>query len=90
MVSEREQLAEQGMKQLFVCMSGNMGIAVLWGFRWLSESTCQAGDVDSTPGSGKSFGEGNGNPLQCSCLENSTDRGAWQATVREVARVRHD
>ena len=35
----------------------------------------------SIPGSGRSPGEGNGNPLQYSCLENSTDRGAWQATV---------
>ena len=35
-------------------------------------------------------GEGNGNPLQYSCLENSIDRGAWQATVHVVARVGHD
>ena len=38
---------------------------------------------------GRSPGEGNGNPLQYSCLENSTDRGAWQATVHELLRVRH-
>ena len=37
-----------------------------------------------------SFGEGNGNPLQYSCLENPMDRGAWQATVHGVTRVRHD
>ena len=36
-------------------------------------------DVDSTPGSGRSPGEGNGNPLQYSCLENLMDRGAWWA-----------
>ena len=42
------------------------------------------------PGSGRSFGEGNGNPLQYSCLENPMDRGAWQATVHGVARVGHD
>ena len=36
------------------------------------------------------LGEGNGNPLQYSCLENPMDKGAWQATVHEVARVRHD
>ena len=35
-------------------------------------------------------GEGNGNPLQYSCLENPMDRGAWQATVHGVTRVRHD
>ena len=39
---------------------------------------------------GRSPGEGNGNPLQYSCLENPTDRGAWQATVHGVAKVRHD
>ena len=39
---------------------------------------------------GRSPGEGNGNPLQCYCPENPTDRGAWRATVHGVARVRHD
>ena len=42
-------------------------------------SACNAGDLGSTPGSGRSSGEGNGNPLQYSCLVNSMDRGAWQA-----------
>ena len=42
-----------------------------------TESTCNAGDAGSIPGSGRSPGEGNGNPLQYSCLENATDRGAW-------------
>ena len=41
-------------------------------------------------GSGKSPGEGNGNPLQYSCLETAMDRGAWQATVHGIARLRHD
>ena len=45
-----------------------------------------AGDAGSIPGSGRSPGEGNGNPLQYSCLGNSMDRGAWQATVHEVAK----
>ena len=40
-----------------------------------------AGDVGLIPGPGRSPGEGNDNPLQYSCLENSTDRGGWQATV---------
>ena len=44
-----------------------------------------AGDVHLIPGSGRSPGEGNGNPLQYSCLENSMDRGAWRATVHGVA-----
>ena len=42
-------------------------------------------DVGPIPGSGKSPGEGHGNPLQYSCLENPVDRGAWQATVYSVA-----
>ena len=51
------------------------------------ESSCNAGDtgdVGLIPGWGRSAGEGNGNPLQYSCLENSMDRRAWQATVYRV------
>ena len=47
-----------------------------------------AGDVSLTPGWGRFPGEGNGNPLQYSCLENSMDRGAWWATVHRVANSR--
>ena len=54
------------------------------------ESTCNAGDQGLIPGLGRSPGEGNGYPLHCSCLENPMDRGAWQAIVHGVARVRHD
>ena len=50
------------------------------------ESACEAGDQDSIPGLGRSSGEGNGNPLQYSCLENSMDRGAWRATVHGLAQ----
>ena len=50
------------------------------------ESACNAGDAVSIPGSGRSPGEGNGNPFQYSCLENSMDRGTWQATVHGVAK----
>ena len=46
------------------------------------ESACSAGDLGSVLGSGRSPGEGNGYPLQYSCLEKSTDRGAWWATVQ--------
>ena len=49
------------------------------------ESTCSAGDQGSNPGLGRSPGEGNGCPLQYSCLKNPIDRGAWQATVHGVA-----
>ena len=44
------------------------------------ESVCNLGDQGLIPGSKRSPGEGNGSPLQCSCLENSVDRGAWRAT----------
>ena len=54
------------------------------------ESACNAGDLSSIPGLGRSLGEGNVNPLQYSCLENPMDRGAWWATVHGVTRVRHD
>jgi len=54
------------------------------------ESTCNAGDLGSIPGSGRSPGIGNGYPHQYSCLENSIDRGAWQATVHEAKSVGHD
>ena len=50
------------------------------------ESACSVGDQGSIPGSARSPGEGNGNPLQYSCLENTMDRGAWQATVHEVTK----
>ena len=50
------------------------------------ESACNAGDLSSVPGLGRSPGEGNGNLLQYSCLENSMDRGAWWATVHGVVK----
>ena len=45
-----------------------------------------SGDLGSIPGSGRSPGEGHGDPLQYSCLKNSVDRGAWQATVQRVTK----
>ena len=59
---------------------------------WLigKESACNAGDVGSITESGRSPGEGNGNPLAYSCLENPTDRGTWQATVHGVRESGHD
>ena len=53
------------------------------------ESTCNAedmGGMGSIPGLGRSNGVGNDNPLQCACLENSMDRGAWWATAHEVIK----
>ena len=50
------------------------------------ESACNVGDPSSVPGSGRSPGEGNGNPFPYSCLENSMGRGTWQAPVHGVAK----
>ena len=50
----------------------------------VKESTCSAGDPGLTPGSGKSAAEGDGYPLQCSCLESPMDRGAQWTTVHGV------
>ena len=61
----------------------------LWGFPGGSdgkESVCNAGDSGSIPELGRSPREGNGNPLQYSCLENAMNRGAWWATVHGVAK----
>ena len=53
------------------------------------ESVCNAGDLGSIPGSGRSPGERNGSPLQYSCLENPVDSRVWHAIVHRVARVGH-
>ena len=52
------------------------------------ESACSAGDQGSIPGLGRSPGEGNGDPLQYSCLENPMGGGVWQATVHGVTKSR--
>ena len=52
------------------------------------EYACSVGDLSSIPGLGRFPGEGNGNPLQYSGLENSMDRGAWQAIVHGVTKSR--
>ena len=51
------------------------------------ESACNVGDLGSFLGLGRSPEEGNDNPLQCSCLENHTDRGDWRATVHGIAEL---
>ena len=57
---------------------------------WFSdkESACSAEVADLISGSGRYPGEGNGNPLQYSCLKNPMDRGGWQATVHSVTKSR--
>ena len=71
------------MSRIFMPASFNLKLP--W---WLSgkESNCNAGDVGSVLGLGRSPVEGYGKPLQYSCLENPIDRGAWWATVHEVTK----
>ena len=52
------------------------------------ESACNVGDWGVIPGHGRAPGGGNGNPVQCSCLESPTDRGAWRITVYRVTKSR--
>ena len=62
----------------------------LWDFSGGSdskESACNAGDLGSIPGSGRSLGEENGNPLQYSYLENPMDSGAWLGTALGVGKI---
>ena len=64
----------------------NMGYAGIFPSGSIAkETTCNAGDLGSTPGSRRFSGEGNGNLLQYSCLEKPMDTGAWRATVHRVA-----
>ena len=61
----------------------------VWGFpdsSMVKKPTCNVEDPGSIPGLGRSPGGGHGNPLQYPCLENSMDRGAWQATVHGIAK----
>ena len=72
-------------------MSSNLnGLKVFPGDSEIKASARNAGELGSIPGLGRSPGEGNGNPLQYSCLENPMDGGAWWATVHGVAKVGHD
>ena len=77
-------LSYRSWSGLFTNLTGSLPSSVS------KESACNAGDLGSIPGLGRSPGGGNGNPLQYSCLEYSRDRGAWQTTVYGVPRVGHD
>ena len=70
----------------------SLSVRVFPGGSRSKESSCSVGDPGSIPGLGRSPGEGNGNPLQYSCLKNSTDRRAWQDIVNGISkrRVGHD
>ena len=65
-------------------------VALLIGGSDGKASAYSVGDPGSIPGSGRSSGEGNGNPLQFSCLGNPVDRSAWWAAVHGATRIRHD
>ena len=71
-----------GLTPFINCASA--GRKVFPGGSFTHESACSAGDLGLIPELGRSPGGGNGNPLQYSCLENSTDRGAWWATAHGV------
>ena len=75
----------------FIQINFLMGISIPKIFPFFSDgkaSAYNAGDLGLISGSGRSPGEGNGNPLQYSCLENPMDRGAWWATVHGVTKSR--
>ena len=65
--------------------NGYTGMGLPWRLM-VKDPPANAGDVGWIPGSGRSPGEGNDNPLQYSCLENPMDRGVWQATVLGIAK----
>ena len=74
--SSRTGIRKKGGALLLVVPSDSVG----------KESACNAGDLGLIPGSGRSSGKGNGNPLWYSCLENSMDRGGWQAMVHGITK----
>ena len=94
-----KSLKEEGGYRCYVLISGKALVAILFAFYYKipgfpcgtsgKESTCNAGDARDEsliPGLGRSPGVGNSNPLLCSCLENSMDRGLWRAIVHGVAK----
>ena len=74
------------MDKSFLCIGYTEDIKLGFSSSDSKESIYYAGDLGSIPESGRSPGEGNSNPLQCSCLENTMDRGAWQGTVHGVTK----
>ena len=89
-----EQCVQEKKKKKLICeYGGRMSLKDTKGFSGGASGkvpACQCRrllrDMGSTPGSGRSPGEGHGNPLQCSCLENPMDRGTWWATIHRVAK----
>ena len=79
----RQKVTENLINRL---MAFFLGLGRGLGGSEVKASASNAGDPGSIPGSGRSPGEANGNPLQYSCLENPMDRGAWWATVHRVTK----
>ena len=71
-------------------MEGSQGALGFPGGSVVKNLPANSGTTGLIPGPGRSSGEGNGNPLWYSCLENSMDKGAWQTTVRGLQRVGRD
>ena len=82
LVAESKEEPKSLLRKDLLCIMGFLGGSEVKAY------ACNAGDVCSIPGSGRSPGEGNGHPLQYSCLENPMDGGAWQATVHGVVKSR--
>ena len=80
--SQAHSLARNGNQSFELLLYLKMGFP---GNSDYKESVCNARDLDLIPGMGRSPGEGNGNPLQYSCLENHMDRGVWRTTVHGAA-----
>ena len=83
-ISYRVRNADSGV-ELTKFESQHHNVLGFSGGSMLKNLPANAGDAGLMPGSGRSPGEGNGYPLQYSCLENPMDRGAWRTTVHEVA-----
>ena len=89
--SPNREVEEPREERTFVREGTHVSLCLMYGRTWAflggsdgKESARNSGDASLIPGSGRFHEEGNGKPLQCSCLENSTDRGAWQATVHGI------
>ena len=86
---KKQEIVNDAISFFIMILQSDRQIYLKWGFPHSSvskESTCNAGDISSIPGSGRSPGEGNDNHSTSSCLENPMDREAWQATVHGVAK----
>ena len=84
-----QHLSDQNNSALWHLKTNYRKIYIKFGLPlWLNskDSTCNAGDLYSVPGSGRSPGAGHGNPLQYSCLENPLDREAWRATGHRASK----